>query len=153
MVAWYRLEASSIPINIAEMKYVLLTDREQEHCTSPLRHYCDVRSPVYPMALSKLCVIALFLKDKERIAKNCNSIIEPNSVLPTASHIIDGLWFVAAQQVVTFTVVCPGKKKETVDIDPPIGMVKLNLSCMIYTYNNMIYTYEYSYTYILMKIL
>ena len=57
------------------------------------------------MALSKLCVIALFMKDEERIAKNCNSIIKPNSVLPTASHIIDGLWFVAAQQVVTFTVV------------------------------------------------
>ena len=69
------------------------------------------------MALSKLCVIALFMKDEERIAKNCNSIIEPNSVLPTASPIIDGLWFVAAQQVVTFTVVCPGKKKETVDIE------------------------------------
>ena len=128
MVVWYRLEASSIAINIAEMKYVLLTDREQEHCTSPLRHYCDVRSPVYPMALSKLSVIALFMKDEERIAKN--SIIEPNSVLPTASHIIDGLWFVAAQQVVTFTVVCPGKKKEkeTVDIDPPISMIKLNMS-------------------------
>ena len=91
IIAWYRLEASSIAINIAEMKYVLLTDREQEHCTSPLRHYCDVRSPLYPMALSKLCVIALFMKDEERIAKNCNSIIEPNSVLPIASHIIDGL--------------------------------------------------------------
>ena len=63
MVAWYRLEASSIAINTAEMKYVLLTDREQEHCASPLRHYCNIRSPVYPMALSKLCVIALFMKD------------------------------------------------------------------------------------------
>ena len=50
-------------------------------------------------------------------------------VLPIASHIIDGLWFVAEQQVVTFTVVCPGKEKETVDIDPPIGMIKLNMSC------------------------
>ena len=64
------------------------------------------------MVFSKLCVIALLMKDEdEGIAENCNSIIEPNSVLPTACHIIDGLWFVAAQQVVTFTVVCPGKKK------------------------------------------
>ena len=88
MVAWYRLEASSIAINIAEMKYVLLTDREQEHCTSPLRHYCDVRSPVYPIAFSKLYVIVLFMEDEERIAKNCNSIIEPNSVLPTLQPLI-----------------------------------------------------------------
>ena len=69
MVVWYGLEASSIAINIAELKYVLLTDRVQEHYTCPLRHYCDVRSPVYPMAFSKLCVIALFMKDEKRIAK------------------------------------------------------------------------------------
>ena len=46
MVAWYRLKTSSITVNLAQMKYVLLTATEQGHCTSPLWHYCDVRSPV-----------------------------------------------------------------------------------------------------------
>ena len=46
MVASYRLEAVSIDVNLAEMKYALLNDREQEHCISPLKHYCDIRSPV-----------------------------------------------------------------------------------------------------------
>ena len=36
MVASYRLETVSIAINLAEMKYVLLNDREQEHCLFPL---------------------------------------------------------------------------------------------------------------------
>ena len=39
MVAWYRLKTSSIAVNLAQMKYVLLTTTEQEHCTSPLWHY------------------------------------------------------------------------------------------------------------------
>ena len=47
MIAWYRLETSSIAVNLAQMKYVLLTPTEQEHCTSPLWHYCDVRNPLY----------------------------------------------------------------------------------------------------------
>ena len=35
MVASYRLEAVSIVVNLAEMKFVLLNDREHEHCISP----------------------------------------------------------------------------------------------------------------------
>ena len=31
MVAWYRLETSSIAVNLAQMKYVLLTATDQEH--------------------------------------------------------------------------------------------------------------------------
>ena len=42
MVARYRLETDSIAVNLAQMKFVLLTPTEQEHCTMPLQHYCDV---------------------------------------------------------------------------------------------------------------
>ena len=63
MVAWDRLDTSSIAVNLAQIKYVLLTGTEQEHCTSPLWHYCDVRSPVYSMASSTLCAVAMFMKD------------------------------------------------------------------------------------------
>ena len=90
-----RLEAVSIAVNVAEMKYVLLDDREQEHCISPLRHYCVIRSPIYSIAPSKLCITALFLKDKERMMKTCDSVVRPNSILPKTSHIVHGLWFVA----------------------------------------------------------
>ena len=53
IVAWYRLETSSMAVNLAQMKYFLLTATEQEHCTSPLWHYCAVRCPVYSMTSSK----------------------------------------------------------------------------------------------------
>ena len=82
MVVSYRLEAVSIAISLAEMKHVLLNDREQKYCISPSKHYCDIRSLVYSIAPSKLCIIALFLKDKERMMKNCDSVVRPNSILP-----------------------------------------------------------------------
>ena len=129
MVASYRLEAVSIAVNLAEMKYVLLNDREQEHCISPLRHYCDIRSPIYSIAPSRLCIVTLFLKDKERMVKNCDSVVRLNSILPKASHIVDGLLFVATQQILTFAVVCPDKRRETLNVHPPLGMIKLNMSC------------------------
>ena len=49
MIVWYRLQTSSIAVNLSQMKYVLLTATEQEHCTSLLQHCCDVRSPGHSM--------------------------------------------------------------------------------------------------------
>ena len=79
MVALYRLETSSIAVNLAQMKYVLLTPTEQEHCTFPLQHYCDVKSPEYSMTSSKLCTVALFLKDTEKVKNYCKTEVELNS--------------------------------------------------------------------------
>ena len=121
MVASYGFKAVSIVVNLAEMKYVLLNDSKQEHCISPLRHYCGIRSPIYSIASSKLCIITLFLKDKE--------MVRPNSILPITSHIVDGLWFVVTQQTLTFVVVCADKRRKTLIVHPPLGMIMLNMSC------------------------
>ena len=98
MVAWYRLETSSIAVNLAKMKYVLLTVTEQEHSTSPLQHYCDIRSPVYSVTSNKLCTDALFTKDAENVKYDCRAEVEPNSILPRAYHVINALWFIATSE-------------------------------------------------------
>ena len=66
------------------MKCVLLTTTEQEHCTSPLQHYCDVRSLIYSMTSSELCTVALFMKDTENVKNYCKNEEEPHSILPRA---------------------------------------------------------------------
>ena len=66
MVAWYRLKTSSITVNLAQMKWVLLTATEEDHCTYSLQHYCDVRSAVYAMTCIKLHTVVLFMKDMEK---------------------------------------------------------------------------------------
>ena len=109
MAAWYRLETSSIAVNFAQMKYFLLTATGLEHRTSPLWYYCDVLSQVYSMTSSKLCTVTLFVKDTENVKSYCKAEVEPNSILPRAYHIIDGLWFLDFQNNLTFTVVCPSE--------------------------------------------
>ena len=71
----------------------------------------------------------LFLKDEEIIKKSRQTIVAPKSILPQASHFMDGLWFVATQELLTFAVVCPQKEKKTIHMNPLIGMIKLNMSC------------------------
>ena len=73
MAAWYRLETSSTAVNLSQMKYVLLTTAEQEHCISPLQHYCDVRRPVYYMTYSMSCTFALLMKQAENVKNYCET--------------------------------------------------------------------------------
>ena len=65
------------------------------------------------MTSSKLCTVALFMKDTENVKNYCKTEAEPNSILPRSYHVIDGLWFIATQNTLKFTVVCPQKHKET----------------------------------------
>ena len=87
------------------------------------------------MTSSKLCTVALFMKDTENVKNYCKTEVELNSILPRTYHIIDGLWFtdglwfIPSQNTLTFTVVCPQKQKEAMIVDPPSGIIKLNMSC------------------------
>ena len=95
------------------MKYVLLTASEQEPCTPLLQDYCDARSSVYSMTSSKSCTVTMFMKDTENVMNYCKTEVEPNSILPRAYHVIDGLWFIATHNTLTFNVVCPQKQKDS----------------------------------------
>ena len=88
---WYRLETFSITVNLAQMKYVLFMATEKEQCTSSLLPYCDVRRPVYSMTSSKLCKVELFAKHTKNVKNYHKTEVEPNSILPTPYHVIDGL--------------------------------------------------------------
>ena len=55
-VVWYNVVDNPIAVNLYQMKYVPLNKREQDHCSSPLHHYCDVWSLVFSITLHKLCI-------------------------------------------------------------------------------------------------
>ena len=63
---------------------------------------CDVQSLVYSTTSGKLFIAVIFLKDEEKIKNSCQIIVAPNSILPQATHVFDGLWFVSTQELLTF---------------------------------------------------
>ena len=65
------------------------------------------------MTCSTLCTVKLFVNDTENVKNFCKVEVEPNSILPIAYHIIDGLWFIATQKSPMFNIVCLQKQKET----------------------------------------
>ena len=71
------------------------------------------------------------MKDTENVKNYCKTKVEPYSILPRVYHIIDGLWFIATQNTLAFTAVYTQKQKEILIVNPPLGIIKLNISCTV----------------------
>ncbi|XP_071084800.1 uncharacterized protein [Haliotis cracherodii] len=131
MVAEYRLETEVIAVNAQRTKYALLKPSEVQTCTKPLTGYCHIQSPIYPINLSHLCVISLFMKDETKVRQTCHTEVRPNAILPMAEYLTAGRWVLTTTKRLDLVVVCNNNNlfSYTVAVLPPLGIIKLNASC------------------------
>ena len=131
MVAQYRLEANAIAVNTERTNFVLLTKDKMESCSKPVVGLCPIKSPVYPISLSKFCITALFMNNQQQIKESCRTSARLNYVIPMAEYLTDGYWIVTTQRRLSFSVVCQTERTRVGDIrvEPPLGVVRLGMSC------------------------
>ena len=102
----YELETKAITVSKERSKYVLLKDEEVKQCTGSLTSHCVLRSPVYPVNLSKFCIISLFMRNKEKRHETCRTLVRPSSVLPMAEYMSSGVWIITTQKRLRLSIVC-----------------------------------------------
>ena len=83
--------------------------------------FCNPKSPIYRINLSKSHVIALFLKNKENVQRDCKSMVYLNSRLPFWEYVHSGVWTVVTSDVLKFTIVCQDRSvmQGEVVVHPP----------------------------------
>ena len=59
-VAKYDISAEALMINEDRTKYTLLSGKDYYACNKRYMPFCNPKSPIYQINLSKSCVIALF---------------------------------------------------------------------------------------------
>ncbi|ESP03464.1 hypothetical protein LOTGIDRAFT_171401 [Lottia gigantea] len=131
MVASYRLEAEVIAVNTDRTKYAILDSDEFTKCSDPLAGFCQITSPIYPINLSQLCIVALFTENREKIRQLCKVFIKPNCILPVATYLTNGMWMVVTHRPIRFSIVCHQTSfvHQSVVIRPPIQSITLPQSC------------------------
>lgn len=132
MVAKYDLDVEYFAVNAERSKYVLFREEEIHKCVNPFTKFCKIISPVYPINLSKSCIISLFMKRPEDIDRYCRVLVEPSSILPMANYISSGSWLVTTDSPLDFAIACHGSKyKNTFNkrIYPPLSILMLNETC------------------------
>ena len=131
MLSQYRLETTLIAVNAKRTQYLLLKESESNTCTHPMSKYCFIESPVYPINLSKLCVVALFAQNAAKVKLFCDTDVRPRALLPQATYLAKGQWAIASTDVLVFTVVCKEdvRQTKTFTVNPPLGLIRLNETC------------------------
>ncbi|MCG8034449.1 MAG: envelope fusion protein [Candidatus Thiodiazotropha taylori] len=131
MVARYDLEAAGIAINIPRTKYVLLDSQQLGECSKPVFGTCDLKSAIFPVNLSNKCILALFLESPEKVAKFCKRVVMPNTYVPMAVYLTDGLWVIVSQKTLRFAVTCEESTPvlDTIITKPPLDVISLKKMC------------------------
>ena len=130
LLAEYELEAKAIAINKERSKYVLLQDDEVRQCIGSLASHCAMHKPSYPINLSKHCIVALFMRNKEKQQKNCETSVRTGAKLPIAEYLSSGVWIIATRKRLQFSIICQGESRPSEKlVEPPIGVINLPMSC------------------------
>ncbi|CAG2251811.1 unnamed protein product [Mytilus edulis] len=130
MLAYSNLEAKALGVNAKRTEYILLNDDELNKCIHPIRNFCDIRSPVYRINLSKFCIVALFRNDVKLIENNCHNTIKINAILPMAEYLSSGTWIIVTAKPLRMSINC-GPNIQAVEkiMKPPIDLLTLEVGC------------------------
>ena len=129
MVAYRTLESSYIAINIERSRYMILRDEDTQKCLVQSLKFCELRRPIYPINLSRLCIIAIFMNEKKDIDNYCQTIVRVNEILPYSEYIADGHYAIATNKPIQLTQACKQLSASLVNVKAPLDIVKLKPSC------------------------
>ena len=91
-----------------------------------LLEYCNVKSSSFPVNLSRLCVVAIFMKNKDNVKAYCQTEVTPNSLLSKATYVFDGIWIITMQAELSFSIGCKNYTKVMLP-KPPMSVLSLEM--------------------------
>ena len=105
LLAQYHLDGAGFLIDKSGTQYQFLMMAELNSCSRALVCFCTVRNPLFSIALTKSCMVELFMSRENDDVTLCVTQIS-NQMLPTAIYLFDINWVVIAREDLTFTHVC-----------------------------------------------
>ena len=127
----YELETNTLAVSMDRNYVTIPTESEFIECTLASGHFCNLRSALYHMQSSKMCIIALFLKDETAIIENCEMKVM-NITGPLALYLDNGTWAIATADIEQMEVTCP-KQKHVISITPPLSIINLQPACSAFS--------------------
>ena len=127
----YTLEGNSLAVSLDRKYATIPTDSEFIQCTLASGHFCSLRSALYHMQDSSLCVFALFLKNDELIKEKCELSVT-NITSPEAIYLDQGNWAIASMEPDQMEITCTAQK-HVISVNPPLTLVNLQPACSAFS--------------------
>ena len=127
----YNLEGSNLAVTKDNNYVTILSEAEFIQCTLAQGHFCSLNTALYHVDYSKLCLVAMFLKQNDRINKDCQLAVT-NITGPQAIYLDQGLWAISIDKSTQMEIRCP-KVTQVKSLKPPITFVNLQPACSAFS--------------------
>ena len=127
----YNLEGSNLAVTKDNNYMTILSEAEFIQCTLAQGHFCSLNTTPYHVDYSKLCLIAMFPKQNDRINKDCQLAVT-NITGPQAIYLDQGLWAISNDKPTQMEIRC-SKVTQVKSLKPPITFVNLQPACSAFS--------------------
>ena len=127
----YQLEGSNLAITKDNNYVSILIEAEFIQCTLAQGHFCNLNTALYHIDYSNWCLVAMFLKENNRINKDCKLSVT-NITGPQAIYLDQGLWAIYVEKPTQMEIRCP-KVTQVKSLKPPITLINLQPACSAFS--------------------
>ncbi|MEW8544194.1 MAG: envelope fusion protein [Candidatus Thiodiazotropha sp.] len=129
MLTYYKLESPYLAINAQRTQYMLLQQSDRDTCHLSFPNLCALRKPMYQVNLARMCVIALFMRDKIKVKHLCPTMVKMDNNLPRVQYMSDDLYIIITRSRLSINLACENSIRTKINIDPPYGFIRVNKQC------------------------
>ena len=127
----YQLEGSNLGITKDNNYVSILTEAEFIQCTLAQGHFCNLNTALYHIDYSNWHLFAMFLKENNRINKDCKLSVTNITGLQ-AIYLDQGLQAISVEKPTQMEIRCP-KDTPVKSLKPPITLINLQLACSAFS--------------------
>ena len=101
-------------------------------CQAANRQFCNIYTPLQPLANPPSCITALYIKNTGSISDKCLLQIRKTQSFSLPSQITPNMWrLMSAPSTVTTTItlICPGETTKFITVRKPIHIMQLPPAC------------------------
>ena len=120
----YQPEGSNLAITKDNNYVSILTEAAFIQCTLAQDHFCSLNTALYHIDYSNWCLVAIFLKENNRIATNITG--------PQAIYLNQGLWAISVEKPTQMEIRCP-KVTQVKSLKQPIKLINLQPACSAFS--------------------
>ena len=124
--ASYKLESDFLAISSDQTRYTYLTSQEVMMCDQgPM---CHMKTPIFKLSTYPSCVLALYLKDSNKIKTTCQSSFTHSVQVPVVKPLFAGHWLLSTSKPFELFLSCDQKSPRMTKSNIDIGVKVITLS-------------------------
>ena len=125
------MEGSNLAVTKDNNYVTILSEAEFIQCTLAQGHFCSLNTALYHVHYSKLCLVAMFLKQNDTMNTDCQLAVT-NITGPQAIYLDQGLWAISIDKPTEMEIRC-AKVTQVKSLKPPIAFVNLQPACSAFS--------------------